>query len=91
MLFPAFWASNHAICAMRPDLDLEIDVKTTSKPIKSNFNFVFFNLGKKVADVSDRSSRHSSSGRRCLLKALIKKIIMKRENACNVREKGREK
>ena len=32
---------NHAECAMRCDLDLEIEVKSTSKPIKINFNFVW--------------------------------------------------
>ena len=32
---------NHAEFAMRHDLDLEIEVKSTSKPIKINFNFVW--------------------------------------------------
>ena len=31
---------NHAECAMRRDLDLEIELKSTSKPIKIHFNFV---------------------------------------------------
>ena len=31
---------NHAKFAMRRDLDLEIEVKSTSNPIKINFNFV---------------------------------------------------
>ena len=31
---------NHAECAMRRDLNLENELKSTSKSIKINFNFV---------------------------------------------------